>query len=326
MPRGERINHGRADLYPLSRARRPGRRDGQRSVRSVSLLLAEMFESPIGFSDLDLAAICFNGPEDRLNQTDISQPAIYAASIASFRAARGCGRDRSGRRSRHMPGLSLGEYTALHLAGVFGFEEGLKLVAARGRYMQEAAVASPSGMVAILGADEDAVTSLCRASGRRRGAGAGESQRTGTDRRQRIERRVRARAESRRGGGIQGDGAEGRRRISQPADAARGRPNARRTGTCAICFCRRRSGLFQRHGPAAWRSRRRSNKLLVDQIVSPVQWERTMKTLLTRRGRRDLSSWPRPIARGAGQADQSPASDRECGDGRVLWRHRSCKT
>src|SRR5690606_11014808 len=58
-------------------------------------------------------------------------------------------------------GLSLGEYTALHLAGAFRFEDGLKLVAARGRYMQEAAVATPSGMVAIMGADEAAINELC---------------------------------------------------------------------------------------------------------------------------------------------------------------------
>ena len=58
-------------------------------------------------------------------------------------------------------GLSLGEYTALHLAGCFGFEDGLRLVAARGRYMQDAALASRSGMVAIMGADEAAVNKLC---------------------------------------------------------------------------------------------------------------------------------------------------------------------
>src|SRR5690606_4930721 len=55
-----------------------------------------------------------------------------------------------------------GEYTALHLGGAFGFEEGLRLVAARGRYMQDAAVASPSGMVGLMGADEAAAENLCR--------------------------------------------------------------------------------------------------------------------------------------------------------------------
>ena len=60
--------------------------------------------------------------------------------------------------------MSLGEYTALHGSGAFSFEEGLRLVAARGRSIHEAAMASPSGMVAILGADEVAVQKLCEES------------------------------------------------------------------------------------------------------------------------------------------------------------------
>jgi [acyl-carrier-protein] S-malonyltransferase len=60
-----------------------------------------------------------------------------------------------------LAGLSLGEYTALHLGGAISFEDGLKLVAARGRCMQEAAVAVPSSMVAVLGADENAIAGLC---------------------------------------------------------------------------------------------------------------------------------------------------------------------
>ena len=114
----------------------------------------------IGF---DLASICFGGPDDRLNQTDVSQPALYVSGIAGFLAAREKGKlDEASVTA--WAGLSLGEYTALHLAGVFSFEDGLRLVAARGRYMQEAAVAVPSGMVAIMGADEEAVLSLCESA------------------------------------------------------------------------------------------------------------------------------------------------------------------
>lgn len=107
----------------------------------------------------DLAKICFEGPEERLTQTDISQPAIYVTSVACHAAAKS--RKKLGDGPFEFAGLSLGEYTALHLAGAISFEEGLKLVAARGRYMQEAAVAIPSTMVAVMGADESQVTALC---------------------------------------------------------------------------------------------------------------------------------------------------------------------
>lgn len=120
-----------------------------------------LFDSANQILGFDLAGICFDGPEERLNQTDVSQPAIYVASIAAYRAAASTG-FLNPETPAIYAGLSLGEYTALHLAGVFGFEEGLGLVAARGRYMQEAAVASPSGMVAIMGADENSVNELCR--------------------------------------------------------------------------------------------------------------------------------------------------------------------
>src|SRR5688572_694378 len=120
----------------------------------------ETFDAANRVLGFDLAALCFAGPQERLDQTDISQPAIYVTSVASFRAAKDAGAIDPAQVTAYA-GLSLGEYTALHLAGVFGFEEGLKLVAARGRYMQEAAVASPSGMVAILGAPKEAVVQLC---------------------------------------------------------------------------------------------------------------------------------------------------------------------
>ena len=108
----------------------------------------------------ELRTLCFDGPEDALNQTDVSQPAIFTTSVACFKAAVESGAIAPDAVAGYA-GLSLGEYTALHLAGCFDFATGLKLVQARGRYMQEAAVAHPSGMVSLLGGDEAGVTALC---------------------------------------------------------------------------------------------------------------------------------------------------------------------
>lgn len=105
-----------------------------------------------------LTDICFNGPADRVNQTDVSQPAIFAVSVACWH---GLIEKHGELPLRATAGLSLGEYTALHLAGVFDFATGLKLVAERGRLMQEAAVASKGGMVALIGGDDAQAQAVC---------------------------------------------------------------------------------------------------------------------------------------------------------------------
>ena len=114
-----------------------------------------------------LSELCFNGPTETINRTDVSQPAIYATSVACWHAVCAiAGHNPDPHADDAAPlaataGLSLGEYTALHLAGAFGFEDGLKLVALRGRAMQDAAEAAPSSMVALIGADEDSAADLC---------------------------------------------------------------------------------------------------------------------------------------------------------------------
>lgn len=108
----------------------------------------------------DLARICLDGPADKLNSTVFSQPALFVASLAAREAlearfpeeAAGC---------QAAAGLSLGEYTALVVAGVLDFASGVKLVQARGEAMQAAADAAPSGMVSVLGLDEAVVRGLC---------------------------------------------------------------------------------------------------------------------------------------------------------------------
>ncbi len=112
-----------------------------------------------------LTDLCFNGPADSLNRTDVSQPAIYTASVASWRgllAAWGLGDGES--LPIAVAGLSLGEYTALHIAGAFSFLDGLELVTLRGRAMQDAAGTSPSGMLALIGADEPQALAVCDAA------------------------------------------------------------------------------------------------------------------------------------------------------------------
>jgi len=118
-------------------------------------ILGDSLGSPI-------STLCFEGPADRLNQTDVSQPAIFVASMASLAAlCAAWGVTPAELRPAAAAGLSLGEYTALCAAGALSFADGLRLVTLRGRAMQDAAEATPSGMVALIGADEAQAAELC---------------------------------------------------------------------------------------------------------------------------------------------------------------------
>ena len=102
-----------------------------------------------------LTKLCFEGPAESLNQTNVAQPALFAIGVAVWRALAEQGHELSG-----AAGLSLGEYTALVAAGVMDFSDGLRVVAERGRLMQAAAVARAGGMVAVIGAEDDVVAQL----------------------------------------------------------------------------------------------------------------------------------------------------------------------
>lgn len=112
-----------------------------------------------------LSALCFEGPPEALNRTDVSQPAIFACSIASWRGMM----EQRGLAPSDAPiggcaGLSLGEYTALCLAGSIAFADALRLVSLRGTAMQEAAETTPSGMVALIGATAEQAAEVCEAA------------------------------------------------------------------------------------------------------------------------------------------------------------------
>jgi len=104
-----------------------------------------------------LSELCFQGPEDRLRLTEITQPAILTASIAAWRVL-----EQKGLRPTVVAGHSLGEYSAHVAAGTISFAGAVRTVRNRGKYMQEAVPVGVGAMAAILGMDLEKVTAICR--------------------------------------------------------------------------------------------------------------------------------------------------------------------
>ncbi|WP_337155079.1 ACP S-malonyltransferase [Proteus terrae] len=108
----------------------------------------------LGYSLWDLVQ---NGPEEELNKTWKTQPALLAASVAIWRVWQ----EKQGKMPQMMAGHSLGEYSALVCAGVIDFAAAIKLVELRGQLMQEAVPAGTGAMYAIIGLDNDAIAKAC---------------------------------------------------------------------------------------------------------------------------------------------------------------------
>jgi [acyl-carrier-protein] S-malonyltransferase len=126
-------------------------------------LLGERADEILGWS---LRKMCLDGPEGALTRTEHAQPALYALAYALWT----CLEEALSGVPSASAGHSLGEYTALAAAGALGFDDGLRVVARRGRAMAAAADAEPSGMAALIGADEETaetVAAACRAAGGR---------------------------------------------------------------------------------------------------------------------------------------------------------------
>lgn len=110
----------------------------------------------------DLARICFEGPEEVLTRTEHAQPGIFLVSWVAWQLLH--------RRCPELhvdavAGLSLGEFTALTVAGVFAFEDGLRVVQIRGRWMQHACETTEGGMAAVIGLDEQTTRQVCAETG-----------------------------------------------------------------------------------------------------------------------------------------------------------------
>jgi [acyl-carrier-protein] S-malonyltransferase len=117
----------------------------------------------LGFS---LSSICFEGPEESLNDTINTQPALFVTSLATLRVLQS---EEWSVAPSFTAGHSLGEFSALTAAGALTFADGLRLVRERGRLMKEAGERSPGGMAAIIRLDDDTVTDICQRASRETG-------------------------------------------------------------------------------------------------------------------------------------------------------------
>ncbi len=122
--------------------------DSRKDIKDIMDFANEI----LGF---DILSIMFNGTDEELKQTRVTQPAIFIHSVAAVKSANTLG-------AAMVAGHSLGEFSALVANGVLSFEDGLKLVAERAKAMQDACDAHPSSMAAILGLPDEKVEEICK--------------------------------------------------------------------------------------------------------------------------------------------------------------------
>src|SRR5882762_1892041 len=116
----------------------------------------QTFEEADAALGMSLSRLCFDGPEEELRRTEITQPSILAVSVATWRVLA-----EQGLKAAWVAGHSLGEYSAHVAAGTITFADAVRTVRNRGKYMQEAVPAGVGAMAAILGMDLEKVTAVC---------------------------------------------------------------------------------------------------------------------------------------------------------------------
>lgn len=117
-----------------------------------------LFRTANDILEFSLSDLCFFGPAETLNDTINTQPALYVSSVALYHVLK---EEIPDAHPAFLAGHSLGEFTALHVAGVLSFEDGLRLVRERGRLMKQAGEEHPGAMAAVLGLNPDTVAQVC---------------------------------------------------------------------------------------------------------------------------------------------------------------------
>jgi len=130
---------------------------------------ADLYTEASAILGYDLLKRCTEGPKEVLDSTEVSQPAIFVASMAAVEKLRNESGQEAVDAATCAMGLSLGEYSALCFAGAISFADGVRITKARGEAMQAAADAQESGMVSVIGLGKDKVAELCQVASEKSG-------------------------------------------------------------------------------------------------------------------------------------------------------------
>jgi len=259
-----------AFLFPGQGSQSPGM---GKDLHDAAAVCRRTFEEADAALDFPLSRACFEGPADALKMTATAQPAILAASVAALRllAERGVA-------PGIVAGHSLGEYSALVAAGALDFADALRLVRARGLYMQEAVPVGEGSMAAVIGLDRDAIESVCAEAAQGRVVSAanlnGPGQTVISGHADAVER---AMVLARERGALKAIPLE----VTAPFHCALMQPAADRLaidlkaaafGNLTIPLVANVTATAVRDGDAA-------RALLVRQVTAPVRWEESVKTL-----------------------------------------------
>lgn len=125
-----------------------------KALYETNTVAKELFDRANAILDFDISEVMFNGTDEALKQTSVTQPAVFLHSVIAFKTIEHSTPDM-------VAGHSLGEFSALVANGVLGFEDALKLVSIRAAAMQKACALVPSTMAAVLALADDTVTSIC---------------------------------------------------------------------------------------------------------------------------------------------------------------------
>ncbi len=145
-------------VFPGQGSQSVGMLGGLVPAPGAEAVIRDTFSEASAVLGYDLWSLVAQGPAERLNATECTQPAMLAADVATFRLWR----SRGGPEPAVVAGHSLGEYSALVAAGALGLREGIDLVRTRGRLMQEAVPAGSGAMAAVLGLEDGEVLAACR--------------------------------------------------------------------------------------------------------------------------------------------------------------------